>query len=194
MSLGPTPFLSPMTANLLIPPERQVESLLCWWHCVCSREAVGTVRLYGLLRVTLAHNDTCVSVMPRASVTVRTLAQSAGVDLIEKLLALPYCEQAAWFFPLTPQPLRMETQTVRITETRLNTGDIYTILFSGTRYDTTWDISVYWRPVLTVGDTGAFDESSWTKVALVGCLWGFAYAKTKSEAPSFCKVVHITCM
>lgn len=47
--------------------------------------------------------------MPRASMTVRTLAQSAGVDLIEKLLALPYCEQATWFFPLAPQPLWMKT-------------------------------------------------------------------------------------
>jgi hypothetical protein len=73
--------------------------------------------------------------MPRASMTVRALAQSAGVDLIEKLLALPYCEQATWFFPLTPQPLWIETQAVTNTQAHLKreTRNFYRIFGSGTR-------------------------------------------------------------
>jgi hypothetical protein len=55
--------------------------------------------------------------------TVRTLAQSAGVDLIEKLLTLPYCEQATWFLSLAPQPLWMETQAVTITHAHLKRGN-----------------------------------------------------------------------
>jgi len=62
--------------------------------------------------------------------TVRTLAQSAGVDLIEKLLALPYCEQATWFFPLAPQPLWEETPRVTITQAQL-TRYVYRILVRG---------------------------------------------------------------
>lgn len=71
--------------------------------------------------------------MPRASMTVRTLAQSAGVDLIEKLLALPDCEQATWFFPLAPQPLWMETQAVTITQPHLKGGgqDTFTEFWFG---------------------------------------------------------------